>query len=100
MIPQWEEYVIVRYKFDTDVDDVRKEAFRAAAADWRTHTCVGVIEDDAAANPYYLIGIYDTSSCWSNLGRPWSYGRINLGWCKNMNHKGSMIHELGHCRLD
>ena len=97
MVPQWEEYVVVRYKFDTDVDDTRKEAFRAAAADWRTHTCVAVIEDDAAVSPYYLIGIYDTGSCWSNLGRPYSYGRINLGWCKNMNHRGSMVHEIGHC---
>eukprot|EP00438_Fugacium_kawagutii_P031262 Skav218634 [mRNA] locus=scaffold365:221048:221632:+ [translate_table: standard] len=41
-------YVIVRYKFDVDVDDTRKETFRAAAADWRTHTCIAVIEDDAA----------------------------------------------------
>ena len=97
MVPQWEEYVIVRYKFDTDVDNTRKEAFRAAAADWRTHTCVAVIEDDNASYPFYLIGIYDTGSCWSNLGRPSSRGRINLGWCKNMNHKGSMIHEIGHC---
>ena len=38
-------YVIVRYKFDAGVDDTRKEAFRAAAADWRTHTCVAVVED-------------------------------------------------------
>lgn len=41
-------YVMVRYKFDTDVDDTRKEAFRAAAADWRTHTCIAVVEDDNA----------------------------------------------------
>jgi hypothetical protein len=39
---------MVRYKFDTDVDDTRKEAFRAAAADWRTHTCIAVVEDDNA----------------------------------------------------
>eukprot|EP00435_Cladocopium_sp_Y103_P073183 s7_g42.t1 len=41
-------YVMVRYKFDADVDDTRKEAFRAAAADWRTHTCIAVVEDDNA----------------------------------------------------
>ena len=39
---------MVRYKFDADVDDTRKEAFRAAAADWRTHTCIAVVEDDNA----------------------------------------------------
>ena len=41
-------YVMVRYKFDADVDNTRKEAFRAAAADWRTHTCISVVEDDNA----------------------------------------------------
>ena len=39
---------MVRYKFDVGVDDTRKEAFRAAAADWRTHTCIAVVEDDNA----------------------------------------------------
>ncbi|CAK9088592.1 Hypothetical protein SCF082_LOCUS41836, partial [Durusdinium trenchii] len=99
MVPQWEEYVMVRYKFDVDVDDTRKEAFRAAAAEWRLHTCVAVVEDENAAYPYILVGIYNTGSCWANLGRPSSYGKINLGWCKNMNHKGSMVHEIGHGNL-
>eukprot|EP00435_Cladocopium_sp_Y103_P073690 s7_g44.t1 len=48
MLSQWQEYVMVRYKFDADVDNTRKEAFRAAAADWRTHTCIAVVEDDNA----------------------------------------------------
>lgn len=39
---------MVRYKFDTDVDATRKEAFRAAAAEWRLHTCVGFVEDQNA----------------------------------------------------
>ena len=51
------------------------------------------------AYPYILVGIYNTGSCWANLGRPSSYGKINLGWCKNMNHKGSMVHEIGHGNL-
>ena len=38
----------MRYKFDTGVDDTRKEAFRAAAADWRLHTCIAVVEDPNA----------------------------------------------------
>lgn len=38
----------MRYKFDVDVDDVRKEAFRAAAADWRAVSCIAVIEDPDA----------------------------------------------------
>ena len=41
-------YVIVRYKFDVDVDDIRKEAFRAAAAEWRAVSCIAVIEDPDA----------------------------------------------------
>eukprot|EP00435_Cladocopium_sp_Y103_P073795 s7_g45.t1 len=48
------------------------------------------------AYPYILVGIYDTGSCWAYLGRPSSYHKINLGWCKTMSHKGSMVHELGH----
>ena len=38
----------MRYKFDDNVDDTRKEAFRAAAADWRAVSCIAVIEDDNA----------------------------------------------------
>eukprot|EP00438_Fugacium_kawagutii_P008731 Skav223575 [mRNA] locus=scaffold2909:37156:42226:+ [translate_table: standard] len=45
---QKHQYVMVRYKFEADVDDVRKEAFRAAASEWRMHTCIAVVEDEAA----------------------------------------------------
>ena len=24
------------------------------------------------------------------------YSQINLGWCKTMDHVGSMVHEIGH----
>ncbi|CAK9056801.1 Tolloid-like protein 2 (Metalloprotease xolloid) (Xenopus tolloid) [Durusdinium trenchii] len=99
MVAQWEEYVIVPYKFDAGVDDARKEVFRAAAAEWRLHTCVALVEDDDAALFYILVGIYDLNSCWAHLGSPepyYYYHQINLGWCKEMAHKGSLIHEIYH----
>ena len=46
--------------------------------------------------PYILVGIYAEGSCWAYLGRPSTFHKINLGWCKTMSHKGSMVHELGH----
>lgn len=46
--PNKSRYVIVPYKFDAGVDDARKEVFRAAAAEWRLHTCVALVEDDDA----------------------------------------------------
>ena len=45
---------MVRYKFDVDVDDTRKEAFRAAAAEWRLHTCVAVVEDENAVSLLHI----------------------------------------------
>jgi hypothetical protein len=48
------------------------------------------------AYPYILVGIYAEGSCWAYLGRPSTFHKINLGWCKTMSHKGSMVHELGH----
>merc|ERR1711933_673880 len=47
----WDEYAIVRWTFDPaqNIDDVRKEAFRSAAAYWRSHTCVAFVEADRPA---------------------------------------------------
>ena len=52
------------------------------------------------AEPYIMVGIYDTGSCWAYMGRPWSgYHKLNLGWCNSMSSKGSMVHEIGHGTL-
>ena len=49
------------------------------------------------AEPFIMVGVYDTGSCWAYMGRPWSgYHQLNLGWCNSMSHKGSMVHEIGH----
>eukprot|EP00438_Fugacium_kawagutii_P024985 Skav225727 [mRNA] locus=scaffold611:63986:72261:+ [translate_table: standard] len=48
------------------------------------------------AYPYMQPGIYSTSSCWAYLGRPSSFHKINLGWCKTLSHKGNIAHEIGH----
>ena len=51
---------------------------------------------------YILVGIYDLNSCWAHLGSPepyYYYHQINLGWCKEMAHKGSLIHEIYHSDL-
>lgn len=66
----------------------------------RSPTCGSLHCRCAQAGPYILVGIYSTSSCWANLGRPTTQSKINLGWCKSMKNKGSMVHELGHSTWD
>eukprot|EP00439_Symbiodinium_sp_Y106_P067716 s2710_g11.t1 len=97
----WDDYVVIRYAFNASIDDTRKDAFRNAVTMWRETTCVNFIEEETPARPYVLIGIWDTGSCYANLGfstfyNSNSYARINLGWCNDARHTGNMAHELGH----
>lgn len=56
MTPEWREYVIVRYKHDPETSTpTMREAFDAAAAEWRRHTCVALIEDPNAGYPRFKI---------------------------------------------
>jgi hypothetical protein len=96
MPEDWQDYVVVRWTFDSGVDDVRKEAFRSAVEHWRQQTCIALIEEQAPAEPFLKVGVYDTGSCWADLGMRTVASRINLGSCKDMNRRGSMIHEIGH----
>jgi hypothetical protein len=97
----WEDYVVVRYRFDPtqSVDNTRKEAFRAATNVWTSVTCVTFSEQDSPEAPFLQAGVYDAGSCYATpVGTPGAnqYSEINLGWCNSMLTKGSMVHELGH----
>jgi hypothetical protein len=97
----WQEYVVVRYRFDPtqNIDDTRKEAFRAATNVWTSVTCVTFSELSNPDAPFLQAGVYDAGSCYATpIGSPGAnqYSEINLGWCNSMLTKGSMVHELGH----
>ncbi|CAK8995745.1 unnamed protein product [Durusdinium trenchii] len=97
MSDQWQEYVIFRYKFKDGTDAARKEGLRAAAAEWRLHTCVAVIEDqDIIQSPFIVAGLHTAGSCSATLGRPLNSGKLNMGWCNSLKSKGSLVHEIGH----
>jgi len=98
----WAEYVVVHYMFDANVDDARKQVMRAAANKWRESTCINLVEKpDNSDPPTALVGIFSTGSCyvqgmgWPGTGSTWQ-PKVNLGWCNNMLHLGSVIHEIGH----
>ncbi|OLP92302.1 High choriolytic enzyme 2 [Symbiodinium microadriaticum] len=101
----WADYVIVPYVFDHDVDNARKEAFRAAVVRWHEGTCVVLKEvlQIHVSQPYIQVGIYDENTCWCQgqgypgyrNGRPRAI-RINLGWCNSLFYVGNMVHEIGH----
>eukprot|EP00435_Cladocopium_sp_Y103_P024864 s1803_g6.t1 len=78
MTPQWEEYVIVRYKYHTETATLKmREAFEAAAAEWRRHTCVALIEDADAQTPFIWVK-KQSSSCSATIGRPST--RLDIVW--------------------
>jgi len=92
----WKQYVIIDYYFETNVDDIRKEAFRAAVEEWRNKTCINLIEKPSIANgPHIKVGIYNTGSCYLS-GMGYGVSQINLGWCNSMRQFGSIVHEIGH----
>lgn len=97
---RWADYAVVRYFFDYEVDDARKEAFREAAAQIRSVTCVDFVEEaDLCPPPALQVGIYDEKSCYaSDIGFPGnqSYQLINMGWCSSTRYVGNIVHELGH----
>merc|ERR1719424_597492 len=97
----WSEYVIIKYKFNDDIDDRRKEAVRQASQRWRDNTCIVFVEDSdpLAADPAHLvIGRVQKSSCYvSILGyKPKVESFMNMGWCNSIRYVGSVVHELGH----
>lgn len=93
----WKEYSIVPFWFGPSVTDLRKEAFRNAAAHWHSSTCI-VLEEKAAKpddNIFIDVDVIDRNSCYvAGLGV--GHTTLNLGWCKDNAHLGNMIHEIGH----
>jgi len=101
----WQEYVTVKYVFESSINQARKNAFYEAAKRIRAVTCINVVEDGSLNDPTnfdFKVGVYDTGSCYvMGMGnqkkwRKTSVSKLNLGWCNNNNHIGSMVHEIGH----
>eukprot|EP00419_Tripos_fusus_P038469 CAMPEP_0172787598 /NCGR_PEP_ID=MMETSP1074-20121228/206532_1 /TAXON_ID=2916 /ORGANISM="Ceratium fusus, Strain PA161109" /LENGTH=492 /DNA_ID=CAMNT_0013624621 /DNA_START=262 /DNA_END=1741 /DNA_ORIENTATION=- len=94
---KWKEYVKIAYKFNYDIDDDRKEAFRWAAKDWLNKTCLLFREETNPSEPYVTVVKEDLEYCWAILGKPRSTpSKVNMGWCNSLNQRGSIVHELGH----
>jgi len=93
----WQEYVEIPYRFDSMIDDTRKVNLQKAVAMWRDTTCIKFVEVDLSYNAAesVLITIWNENSCSANLGYGGTPG-VNLGWCKDAAHVGSMAHELAH----
>mmetsp|Transcript_138284 Transcript_138284/g.429892 ORF Transcript_138284/g.429892 Transcript_138284/m.429892 type:complete len:122 (+) Transcript_138284:1339-1704(+) len=44
-----------------------------------------------------MVTVSDPGTCSASLGEPfWRSAHVNLGTCKDMGRRGSVIHELGH----
>ena len=81
----------MRYKFDTGVDDTRKEAFRAAAADWRLHTCIAVVEDPNAEARWETRHLISGNKSEADLYiMLFTGGRSNIeDWAEQGNQRGT-----------
>mmetsp|Transcript_15414 Transcript_15414/g.42063 ORF Transcript_15414/g.42063 Transcript_15414/m.42063 type:complete len:812 (-) Transcript_15414:138-2573(-) len=97
LLDSWQEYVLIKYAFESNVNPERKTAFREAVKEWRTKTCVNLLEQAQmpSSGPHIKVGIYSTGSCYLS-GMGYGTSKINLGWCNSMRSLGSMIHEIGH----
>jgi len=91
----WQEYVTVKYRFNKNIDRVRRELIRVAAEKWRIVTCMNFVED---SKDYDIRITKNEDGCHViGLGyNPDSKNIVNLGWCNSMRFLGNVIHELGH----
>ena len=97
MIDQWVDVVVVRYNWAASCvdDEVRKEAFRAAAEVWRTETCIALIEDHTRVQGQQHIRVNKASGgCSATVGRA-KPSEVYLGWCNSMGQRGNIVHETG-----
>ena len=94
----WEEEVVVKYFFELDIDQTRKEAFRAATAVYQRQTCIRFVEVDSnySESGRIRVGRFHSTSCYTDLPQPFGITKFNLGSCMNMNHLGEILHQLGH----
>ena len=98
MIDQWVDVVVVRYNWAASCvdDEVRKEAFRAAAEVWRTETCIALIEDHTRVQGQQHIRVNKASGgCSATVGRA-KPSEVYLGWCNSMGQRGNIVHETGY----
>jgi hypothetical protein len=92
---KWKEYAVIPYKFVPAMDQRRKNAFRAAVAAWRDTTCIRLIEQPQVAQNFISVGM-KASGCYVQGMGEHNPTNLNLGWCNTMNHKGNIVHEIGH----
>jgi outer membrane biosynthesis protein TonB len=63
---------------------------------WEDSTCIEFTE--STQTPCMKVGITDYGSCSAVVGYPGDDGTstLNLGWCSDTRHVGSIAHEIGH----
>lgn len=91
--------VNIPYYFEPNLDETRKEVFRAATQMWSDNTCLRFTESSSSTPSARIsVGAYDLNSCSGTVGYPGpgKTAKANLGWCSAMNSKGNVAHELGH----
>eukprot|EP00471_Norrisiella_sphaerica_P003957 CAMPEP_0184481980 /NCGR_PEP_ID=MMETSP0113_2-20130426/3570_1 /TAXON_ID=91329 /ORGANISM="Norrisiella sphaerica, Strain BC52" /LENGTH=668 /DNA_ID=CAMNT_0026861479 /DNA_START=205 /DNA_END=2211 /DNA_ORIENTATION=- len=94
---KWERVANVPFVFSPGLDIYRKDAFRQAVQIFNDAACIYVHEvSTLPERPYIEVGVFDESTCWSEVGEVRRGQRINLGWCKDYQHLPSIVHELGH----
>jgi len=103
----WQDTVVIQYKFDAGIDSTRMKTFRHASKLWEKDTCVRFQETDdntlMKENGWIHVTKKDAKSCAALQGL--GFGRdpaetqhsyVNMGWCKRRSHVGALAHELGH----
>jgi len=95
------DIVVVDYYFSGIAEsDTRRNAFRQAAKMWEDKTCINFVEGQQkpANRGCIKVTVTNEGSCSANVGYPGDGGEgtINLGWCKDSRHIGSIAHEIGH----
>lgn len=96
-----EDCVRIRFWFQEGMDNTRKEVARKMAREFSEHTCIQFKEVgfENREPPGIAIGKKYVDSCYmAGLGYPGDkrVSYMNLGSCKNMAKKGSVLHEFGH----
>lgn len=99
---KFKEYTWVPYYFnsatipaDGGEGSVRRESFEKAVKAWYDKTCVVLYEVSSPPSTGILVDVVDSESCYvAGMGR--GSTTLNLGWCKDIQHVGNMIHEIGH----
>jgi hypothetical protein len=88
--------VYINYYFESNIDSKRRAVFDRAKREWESKTCLRFIE--RASSPAIRVAITNYNTCSSGVGNPGTDKNVdlNLGWCNDNNHFGSVVHEMGH----